>query len=299
MKSNFISPLLAFCVCAQLCAAAEPVVLNLWPDKAPGETEELEPEADKTKPEDKLIAGRRIIKLGNVSTPQITIYKPKKSNDTGTAIIIAPGGGHHILAYDLEGTEAAEWLNKLGITAIVLKYRVPGRDPERRWFAAVQDTQRAVSLVRSKAPELGIKPNRIGLMGFSAGGQAAALTALFENRVYPPVDDSDRIPFHPDFVSLIYPGGLVPRGGDRLEDYVQVTRKTAPFFFAHANDDHASPLNSAMLYVELMKAGSSAELHIYESGGHGYGLRETEKAVTTWPARMETWLDSLGLLKPN
>lgn len=297
MKSTILFSLAVICLCPRIAAAAEPTVLNLWPDKAPGETEELEPEADKTKPEDKLIAGRRIIKLGNVSIPQITIYKPKKSKDTGTAVIVAPGGGHSILAYDLEGTEAAEWLNEIGITAIVLKYRVPGRDPKRRWFAAVQDTQRAMSLVRSKAPELGIKPNRIGLMGFSAGGQAAALTALFDNRVYPPVDDSDRISFHPDFVSLIYPGGLVPRGGDQLEDYVRVTRKTAPFFFAHANDDRASPLNSALLYVELQKAGSSAELHIYESGGHGYGLRETEKAVTTWPARMETWLESQGLLK--
>mgnify|MGYP000858251083 CR=1 FL=1 len=297
MKSKFSSALLAASLSSLICAADEPDVLNLWPGIPPGETEELPPEADKTKPTDKLIAGRRIIRLGNVSTPQVAIYRPSKAKDTGAAIIIAPGGGHHILAYDLEGTEVAEWLNSIGVTAIVLKYRVPGRDPKKRWFAAVQDTQRAMSLIRSKAREIGVKPNRIGLMGFSAGGQAAALTALFDNRTYRPIDEIDDVPFHPDFVALIYPGGLVPRGGDRLEEFVQVNRRTAPFFFAHANDDHASPLNSALLYVELKKAGSSAELHIYESGGHGYGLRETEKAVTTWPDRMQTWLEAQGLLK--
>src|ERR1044072_5846875 len=137
-------------------SAAEPVVLNLWPGKPPGEMKELPPEADTTKDTDRLIAGRRIIKLGNVSTPQLAIYRAPKEKDTGASVIICPGGGHNILAYDLEGTEVAEWLNAIGVTGIVLKYRVPFRDPEKRWFAAVQDAQRAMSLVRSKAAEWGL-----------------------------------------------------------------------------------------------------------------------------------------------
>src|SRR5687768_16928544 len=119
--------------------AAEPTVHNLWPGKPPGESKELPPEADQTKPEDRLIAGRRIIKLGNVSTPQLAVYRPAKNIDTGAAVVICPGGGHNILAYDLEGTEVAEWLNSIGVTGILLKYRVPFRDPKNRSHAAVQD----------------------------------------------------------------------------------------------------------------------------------------------------------------
>src|SRR5580765_4824286 len=131
-------------------SGAEPLTINIWTGKPPGETKEFPPEADQTKPEDKLIAGRRIIKLGNVSTPQLAIYRPPKEKDTGASVIICPGGGHYILAYDLEGTEVAKWLNELGVTGLVLKYRVPFRDPEKRWLAAVQDAQRAMSLARSK-----------------------------------------------------------------------------------------------------------------------------------------------------
>ena len=144
-------------LCAGLCSShlhgAEPLTMNVWPGKPPSETKDLPPEADQTKPDDRLIAGRRIIKLGNVSTPQLAIYRPAKEKDTGAAVVICPGGGHYILAYDLEGTEVAEWLNEIGVTGIVLKYRVPFRDPEKRWLSGVQDGQRAMSLVRSKAAE--------------------------------------------------------------------------------------------------------------------------------------------------
>src|SRR5439155_10814973 len=125
--------------CAEMAFASEPLVLNLWPQQPPGKATQLPSEADQTKPEDKLIAGRRIMKLGNVSTPQIAVYRPAKEKDSGAAIVICPGGGHSILAYDLEGTEVADWRNGIGVTGIVLKYRVPFRDPEKRWLAAVQD----------------------------------------------------------------------------------------------------------------------------------------------------------------
>ncbi len=152
-----------------LATPAKPVTLNIWPAEAPGETGKLPPEYDRTDENGRLVAGKRVIRLTNVSTPQITIYKPEPAMDTGTSVIIAPGGGFNILAIDLEGTEVAEWLTSIGVTGIVLKYRVPARSPDQRWKSAVQDAQRAVSLVRAEADRIGIDPNKIGLMGFSAG----------------------------------------------------------------------------------------------------------------------------------
>ena len=289
-----VGALVVSCACA-----ATPLTLNVWPGRPPGETKEFPPEADQTKDTDKLVGGRRIIKLGNVSTPQLAVYRPSKDNDTGVAIVICPGGGHNILAYDLEGTEVAEWLNSIGVTGIVLKYRVPTRTPkERRWFAAVQDAQRAMSLVRSKAAELGIDPRRIGILGFSAGGEIAALTALFTERHYDAVDEIDRTPSRPDFAVLVYPAYLAKTGeGEQgLMPHVQVTKDSPPMFLAHAYDDRISPLNSALLFVELKKAKVPAELHIYSHGGHGYGLRQTGDPVTTWNHRCAEWLQRQGWL---
>jgi acetyl esterase/lipase len=278
--------------------ASEPLTLTLWPGQPPGETKELPPEADQTKDTDRLIAGRRIIKLGNVSTPQIAVFRPPKNKDTGAAVLIAPGGGHHILAYDLEGTEVAEWLNTIGVTGIVLKYRVPTRTPnDKRWLAAVQDAQRAMSLVRSRAGEWSMDAQRIGILGFSAGGQTAVLTALFDQRQYEPVDAVDRVSSRPDFSVIIYPGGLVPRNGDTLADEVKVTKAAPPTFIVMAHDDNVNPLNAALLYIELKKANVPAELHIYAQGGHGYGLRPTELPVTAWPRRCEEWLHAQGILR--
>jgi acetyl esterase/lipase len=270
--------------------AAEPLVLDLWPGRPPGEIQELPPEADQTRPEDPLIAGRRIIKLGNVSRPQIAVYRPAPEMDTGTAVVICPGGGHHILAYDLEGTEVAEWLNSLGVTGIVLKYRVPFRDPDRRWLAAVQDAQRAMSLVRSQAEQWQIDPQRIGICGFSAGGQAAGLTSLLDERLYDAMDQVDEQPFQPNFAILVYPAGLADEESGQLRDYVTVTPDAPPMFFVHAFDDRASPLHSLLLAGRLKQVGGSAELHIFARGGHGYGLRATEQAVTRWPVRAAEWL---------
>lgn len=278
---------------------AEPLTLNVWPGKPPGETKELPPEADQTKPQDRLIAGRRIIKLGNVSTPQLAMYRPAKAKDTGAAVVICPGGGHHILAYDLEGTEVAEWLNEIGVTGIVLKYRVPFRDPEKRWLAAVQDAQRAMSLVRSKALEWKLDPKRIGILGFSAGGQVAGLASIFdEQRQYPPLDDVDKIACRPDFAVLVYPGGFEVKGQPMLRDEVQVTKQSPPMFFVHAFDDGVTALNTLLLATELKKVGVSAEVHVYATGGHGYGLRHVDgQPVTDWPKPCEAWLKTTGIIK--
>jgi acetyl esterase/lipase len=273
--------------------------LNIWPGKPPGETKELPAEVDLTKDTDKLIAGKRIIKLGNVSTPQIAVYKPEKSKDTGASVIICPGGGHHILAYDLEGTEVAEWLNTIGVTGIVLKYRVPFRNPDKRWGAAVADAQRAVSQVRSKAAEWNLDPKRIGICGFSAGGETAGLTSLFlEERQYTAADDVDKVSCKPDFAILIYPGGFDTKGQAQIRDNIKVTKDTPPMFLIHAIDDPVTANNSLALAVELKKASVPTELHIYDAGGHGYGLRLVNTLpITTWPKRCEEWMQRRGLLK--
>lgn len=291
--------LLASACCVAWCLPATAVedikVLNLWPKDPPGETKPLPPEKDQTKPEDRLIAGRRIIKLGNVTTPQIAVHRPK-SKANGTAVVICPGGGHHILAYDLEGTEVAEWLTTLGITGIVLKYRVPYRDPDRRWRAAVQDGQRAMSLVRSHAKEWDLNPQRIGICGFSAGGETAALTSLFTDRQYQSVDAVDDVSSRPDFAMLIYPGGIVERESTKLRDHIRVDAKAPPMFFVHAFDDQVSIHHTLSLAAALKDAGVPAELHVYESGGHGYGLRKTDQPVTHWPDQAEAWLRQRGWL---
>jgi acetyl esterase/lipase len=284
------------CFCQRL--APEPLTINVWPGKPPGETKELGPETDQTKPQDRLIAGRPIIKLGNVSTPQITIYRPDQQNADGTAVVICPGGGHNILAYDLEGTEVATWLNSIGVTGIVLKYRVPFRDPEKRWLAAVQDAQRAMSLVRSRADEWNINPQRIGMLGFSAGGQVTGLVSIFnDQRQYEPLDEVDQVSSRPDFAVLIYPGGLDERGQAQLKPDVKVTKESPPMFFVHAYDDNVSVFNTLLFATELKKVGVSAEVHVYAKGGHGYGLRHVDgQPVTDWPKSCEAWLRTIGMI---
>ncbi|MEW6997823.1 alpha/beta hydrolase [Colwelliaceae bacterium BS250] len=281
---------LIICIFAIQVPAAEPVIWQLWPSEPPGGTIDLPAEYNKTKKDDKLVAGRSVIRLSNVTNPTLAIHKPNKKIDTGTTIIVAPGGGHSILAYDLEGTEIAEWLNSIGVTAIILKYRVPGRAFNKVdiGLAAAQDGQRAVSLVRGKAAELGIKPEKIGIMGFSAGGTPVKNTAMVKERLYQPVDKYDNVSFTPNFAAPIYSGGLPPN--------MVISKASPPFFIVTAHDDKYSSLYVTELYTALKKAGASAELHIYESGGHGYGLRKTGLPIASWPERMKEWMIRLKLL---
>jgi acetyl esterase/lipase len=277
--------------------ASEPETVTVWPRKPPGETKELPPEANTTKPEDSPVGGRPIIKLTNVSTPTLSIYRPAMELDTGAAVIICPGGGHHILAFDHEGTEVAEWLNTLGVTGIVLKYRVPFRNPDKRWEAAVQDAQRAISLTRDRASAWGIDPARIGILGFSAGGQTAGLaTLLSSDRQYVTVDDVDQVSCRPDFAVLVYPAWLVEDDGSKLRAEAAITKDAPPMFLVHAYDDPITPLSSLLLAAELKKVGVSAELHMYATGGHGYGMRDTGEPVNSWPARCGEWLKRGGWL---
>src|SRR5687767_12170191 len=195
-----LTPLLAF---------AGQREIPLWPGTAPGEKAEIGPEQDTTKPKDNLVADRPVIRLGNVSKPGITIYPAANAAKPGPAVVVFPGGGYHILAMDLEGTEVCEWLNSIGINAVLLKYRVPKRPGMERHKAALQDAQRSVGLVRSRAGELDIDPKQIGVLGFSAGGHlAAALSASASERIYALVDDADKTSCRPDFSILIYPAYL-------------------------------------------------------------------------------------------
>ena len=289
MRNRSVAALLLACVAIAAASAAEPITWNLWPGQPPDDQAQLGPEFDRTGADGRLVAGRRVIRLTNVSVPTVAIFKPKPEVDTGAAVVIAPGGGHTILAYDLEGTEIAAWLNSIGLTGIVLKYRVPARDPDKRWLAAAQDGQRAMSLVRGRADEIGIDPDRIGIIGFSAGGTPVRYAALVKERLYEPVDRYDAASFRPDFAAPIYAGG-VPEGATITED-------CPPFFMVIAHDDRDRSVAVAELYIALKQADVSAELHIYESGGHGYGLRSTELPVTTWPDRMEEWMRQLGFLE--
>ena len=270
----------------------------IWPAKPPGETKELPPEEDLTKPGQKDPGGMPIIRLTNVSIPTIAVYRPKKETDTGTAVVICPGGGHHVLAYNHEGTETAEWLTTLGVTGIVLKYRVPTRTPDgKRWVAAVQDAQRAMSLVRSRAKEWGFDPARIGILGFSAGGETAGLTSYFAERQYEPIDEVDRVSFRPDFSMLIYPAYFEKKGDpSKIREDVQITKEAPPTFLVHAWDDPVTVFSSLNIAAELKRANVPTELHIYATGGHGYGMRDTGEPVNTWPVRAADWLKRNGWL---
>ena len=297
MKSRCLFLLLLLPV--SLVLAAEPAAIPLWPGTPPGETKVLPPEADQFTPgKDPLIAGRPIIRLGNVSTPTITVYRPDPARDTGAAVVVCPGGGYYILAMDLEGTEVCAWLNSIGVTAVLLKYRVPGREGRERYAAALQDAQRAVGLVRQRAQELGVDSGRIGILGFSAGAHlSAALSAQSALRTYPVVDAADAASCRPDFAVLIYPGGMEKPGGGLRSEVEPAKDRTPPTFMAMAEDDPVRVENALTYYLALKQAGVPAELHIYPTGGHGYGLRRTADDVTTWPDRAADWLKAGGWLK--
>lgn len=264
---------------------------KVWPGgRAPGDKAELDAEGNQSKPGEGLVAGRTVIRLGNVTEPELHFYAAPADKANGTCVVICPGGGHRILAWDLEGTEVAEWLNGLGVSAAVLKYRVPARSENPKHTAAVQDAQRALSLVRSRAEELKIDPDKLGILGFSAGGETAALATLLPERLYDRVDEVDDVSRKPNFAILIYPAYLVKPDGSALQEYVKVDEKTPPMFLAHAYNDPVRPESSVLLWLELKKHKVPAELHVYSQGGHGYGLRTTAMPVTGWPAACEAWL---------
>jgi len=273
--------------------------IQIWPHGAPGPSGATGVEKDMTKATDGLVAGKPVIRLGNITDPTITVYRPSKDKDTGAAVVVFPGGGYSILAMNLEGTEVCDWLNSIGVTGVLLKYRVPEPKGLPRYAEPLEDAQRAVGLVRSHAKEWGLDPARIGVLGFSAGGHlAAAISNNFEKRTYSPVDSADKVSCRPDFAVLIYPAYLTVKDeGHELSPELAVTANTPPTFLVQTEDDPVHVENSLVYFRALKNAKVPAEMHLYSAGGHGYGLRRTSKTVTTWPLRADEWLRSLGVLQ--
>jgi len=274
-------------------AADKPLVLDVWPGKPLGETANVGPEKSEEK--------GKVTRISNVTVPTLTVFRPAKDKNTGAAVVIAPGGGYNILAWDLEGEEVAAWLNTIGVTGIVLKYRVPRRPDSPKEGPPPQaqmDAQRALRLVRAKATGWEIDPKRIGMLGFSAGGHLTAWASTnYDKLAYDGIDNVDRVSCRPDFTVLIYPAYLTNKAGDALAPEIRVTKDTPPTFLVHAEDDTGVPAEGSILtYLALKKEKVPAEMHIYTAGGHGFGLRPSDKPCSKWPERCAEWMKAQGLL---
>jgi acetyl esterase/lipase len=282
---------------AQWPPAPGHTALQVWPHGAPGAAANPAPEGDTTTAKDHLVAGKAVVRIGNVSLPTLTLYRPA-GKSTGAAVVVFPGGGYRILAIDLEGTEVCDWLNSTGITCVLLKYRVPDTGPYPKSAAALQDAQRALGIVRSHAAEWHIDPKRIGVLGFSAGAHlAAALSTHFDKRVYDPIDAADKISCRPDFAVIVYPGYLATEEQNFAANAdIHPTEQTPTSFIVQAEDDPVHVENSTVYFLALKNAKVPAEMHLYAQGGHGYGLRRTELPVTGWPQLVETWLRTIQIL---
>lgn len=279
--------------------AAPSETLALWPGIPPDQSGVTNaPEINTTRPGDPLVAGRPVLRLGHVSRPTLTLYQPQ-GTPTGAAVLVFPGGGYQILAMDLEGTEACDWLTHEGLACVLVKYRVPDSGPYPKSKAALDDAQRAMGLVRLHAAAWGIDPHRIGVLGFSAGAHlSAALSTHFTQRLYTPVDAADREDIRPDFALVIYPGYLaIAERNMAPNPEIHVTPDTPPTFLLQAENDPVHVENVLVYFKELKAAGVPAELHVYAEGGHGYGLRPTQLPITHWPRLAEIWLHTIGVLK--
>lgn len=297
--------------------------ISIWPGHAPDPQPVAGPEAVETSK--KLFGGKPIVGVRNVTQPTMTVY-PAQGKNSGVAIMVFPGGGYQGLAIDLEGTDVCDWLTPKGITCVLLKYRVtdvgpyPKSGPYPEAKMALEDAQRAMGILRSRAAEWHIDPNKIGVLGFSAGGHmVAAISNHFEKRLYPPVDDADRKSCRPDFAVAIYPGHLslsaaisdarrgktnfplhYPATADKnlaLNPDLKITRQTPPTFLLQAEDDHVDNVNDSLAYyIALKNAGVPVEMHLYAQGGHAFGLRPTNLAITGWPQLVESWLKTIGMI---
>lgn len=274
--------------------AAEPITLKLWPNGAP------EPAGFKSEPEKEIVKKNDadVKRVTNVTEPTITVFKPEKPNCT--AVIVCPGGGYSILAIEHEGTQVCDYLTTIGVTAVLLKYRVPARDRENPSKEPLQDAQRAIGMVRHNAAAWGIKPDRIGILGFSAGGHLTVMATLHANeRTYtvdPALDVDDATP---NFSIPVYPAYLVTKEDTfTLKPEVKVTDKAPPICLIHAHDDkgQTSASGSALLYLEYKKLNLPAELHIYAKGGHGFGMRKTGLPTANWLVRCGEWIQSMGFI---
>lgn len=280
-----------------------PIWSSIIPDSQPTIGAEFIEQAEN------LVAGKPWFSVERVSQPTMTIYQPKGKN-TEAAIIVFPGGGYHCLAIDLEGTEICEWLASIGITGVLLKYRVPNSGPH--WDSncncqkdpvapmALEDAQRTLGLLRFHAAELHINPNKIGVIGFSAGGHLVAdICSHFKNRLYPVIDSADNISCRPDFGMAIYPGHLLEKTTKEFElnPTIPILSDTPPMFLLQAADDPVDTVQNSLVYfIALKKASVPVEYHVYPKGGHAFGLRKTNLPITYWPQLAEIWLKTIGMI---
>ncbi len=281
---------IAFISTAPCLAADDPVEISLWPGGAPGS------EGNKTGNVvvDQGKNGKISRSVTQVHDPSLTIYLPAKDKANGAAVVICPGGGHRVLAIEHEGHDIARWFNNIGVASFILKYRL-ARAPGSTYKIeehALEDAKRAVRLVRSCASEWGVDPKRVGMIGFSAGGEVTALAGTrFDTGSDSAADPVDRLSSRPDFLVLVYPGFR--------PESLKVTKETPPTFLVHADDDRLSAERSAAFYLALKKAGVSGELHVYARGGHGFGMRDNHQPVSTWPARLEEWMIDRGFTRKS
>ena len=306
MRSLFIGCFLLFALAGW---TAEPIVLNLWPHKVPEEPPadligvervRMSPGLDRTQVEvtnqTRLITG--------VTQPTITIYPAPADKNTGAAMLICPGGGYWDLYWELEGEEVAQWLNSIGVTGIILKYRVPRRpgEPEREPARRpLQDAQRAIRTLRSRAAEWNIATNKIGIVGFSAGGHLAVAAATrFRDKTYEPQDDLDRVSCRPDFAVSVYPGYLKDREKPELNTTISVPPNAPPVFLVHGDADLISPPEgSVLMYLALKRAGIPAEVHIYANTAHDFGVRDLGRPCSNWTKDCAAWLNSIGITEKH
>ena len=301
--NRYLLFLVLVCPCWAIQADENPLptktadlVVSVWPESPPKWKAPTEEEHDVSKADSRQVAGQHVIRLGFVSKPELHVYRANKANGdpSETVVMINPGGGYSILAWDLEGTEIAQWLQGIGVTAIVVKYRVPSRDAEVKWLPAVQDIQRGISLVRSGAIE-GVAPKQIGVLGFSAGGNASGRVATADKRHYEPIDNHDEASVAADFAVLIYAAWLNSKDKpDELAEDISVTKNAPPTFLAVAQDDRKYCLSSVTMFRALNEKGVPASLHVFEKGGHGFGGRVGP--ADAWKGLCETWLQNQGWL---
>ena len=263
-------------------SAQQNETIKLWPGAVPGETEIKHPPLQT---ED---TTGNVTRITNITDPAIIVFPASAGNNNGAGIVVCPGGGYRILAIDKEGYEIADWLNKLGFTAAVLQYRVPQKQE-----GALQDVQRAIRIMRSKASKWKMDPNKLGVMGFSAGGSLSArASTLYNEKTYPKVDAADDLSCRPDFALLIYPAYLDQGENRTLTPELKVDKNTPPTFIFQAADDRLG--NSSLVYAGALRdANVSVELHLVPTGGHGYGMRPGNEAAETWPGLAENWLDRI------
>jgi acetyl esterase/lipase len=274
-------------------------IYQLWESNIPGGKLEVGAEKDMSRATDQSIAGRRVIRLGNVAQPELHVFLPPAGTGNGSSVLVCPGGGFSILAWDLEGTEVAAWLNSIGVAACVLKYRVPTRNEETPWLIPLQDTQRAISTMRHHSEKWNIDKDRVGVLGFSAGAVGALRSGTME-RAYVASDEIDAESSRPDFAVLVYAGGIANEDESDIRSDLNIDAKAPPVFMVHTFDDFVPIENCLLLVKAYKKVEVPIEFHLYDNGGHGFGIRPIEEVPAThWTDRCEVWLERNGWLNPT